>query len=333
MIKRWVGIALGLILITACGLPGTSQLQVLSPLDSFAHDITFSPDGQLLASGTLDDGAKIWRVTDKTLVASVGNGDIRAIAFFPDGQFIVTGGGGEASTVSIWSIADASLIRTLDPSRTSWVQSVDVSPDGSQIAVGTNEHVHLFNVADGSLRHTFDTFGMQVTFSPDGHHLAIAENLPVIRIWSLDNYTELYTLSGHGFSIAYSLDGKLFAAPGWNNQGMVTFQGAENFATTAGGENEVQVWNVADGRHLRAMNTHGGQLHGLAFSPDTQFLVSGGNDNTVRLARVTDGSEVASVKVGNSVDSVAFSPDGTTVAIGIYKMLYLWPVGDVVHKK
>nr|WP_276522261.1 hypothetical protein [Kallotenue papyrolyticum] len=185
---------------------------------------------------------------------------------------------------------------------------MDVSPDGSQIAVGTNEYVHLFNFADGSLRHTFDSYGMQVAFSPDGHQLAIAENLPVIRIWNLDNYEELYTLPGHGFSIAYSSDGTLFAAPGWNNQGMAAFLGAEKFATTAGGENEVQVWNMVNGNHVRAMNTH-------------------------RLSRVSDGNEVASVKVGNNVDSVAFSPDGTTVAIRIYKTLYLWPIENVIKKK
>ncbi|HEY0602817.1 MAG TPA: hypothetical protein VGD58_07895, partial [Herpetosiphonaceae bacterium] len=231
-----------LLLCTACSLSGRSSLQVLGRIDSFAHDLTFSPDGQLLAAGTLDDGAKIWRVSDKALVASLGSGDIRAIAFSPDGQLIVTGGGDKDSTVNVWSLADSSLARTLDPVLTSKVQSVDISPDGSKIAVGTNDQVQLFNFADGALLHTFDAFGMDIRFSPDGQQLAIAENLPVIRIWDLTSYEMLHKLAGHGFSTAYSADGTLCAAPGWNNQGMVTFGGAENFATTAGGENQVQLW-------------------------------------------------------------------------------------------
>ncbi|HEY0604204.1 MAG TPA: hypothetical protein VGD58_14895, partial [Herpetosiphonaceae bacterium] len=138
---------------------------------------------------------------------------------------------------------------------------------------------------------------------------------------------------GHGFSTAYSADGTLCAAPGWNNQGMVTFGGAENFATTAGGENEVQLWNTQDGTHVRALNTHEGQVHGLAFSPDDQFLVSGGNDSTIRLSRVADGHELSSVKVSAGVDSVAFSPDGTVVALAIYQTIYLWPVANVIQTK
>lgn len=333
MAKRLCCVLLVLILTSACSLPGTSSLQVFSPIDSFAHDISFSPDGQLLASGTLEDGTKIWRVADKALIYSLGIGDIRATAFSPDGQFIVTGSAGEKSTVNIWSLADGSLVRTLDTSRTSWVHSVDISPDGTQIAVGTSDHVLLFQFSDGSLVHTFDTSGMQVRFSPDGKQLAIAENLPVLRIFDLTTYTELYSLPGHGFGIAYSSDGTLFAAPGWNNQGMTTFQGAENYATTTGGENQVQVWKVADGRHVRAMNTHDGQIHSLAFSPNSQFLISGSNDNTIRLSRVADGSEIGNVKVDRGVDSVAFSPDGTLVAIGIYKTIYLWPVSDLIQVK
>lgn len=331
MIKQWLSIALALVLLTACSLPGRSSLQVLGTGDSLIQDVTFSPDGQLLAVGTMQEGAKIWRVADRTLVATLGQGQVRALAFSPDGQLVVTGGGDEESTVNVWRLADSALIRTFDRSLTPWVQSLDISPAGDRIAVGTHEKVQIFNMADGALVDTLDTSGLSVAYSPDGQHLAVGENLPVIRIWDVATKEALHTLPGHGFSLVYSSDGSLLAAPGWNNQGMTTFQGAETFPTTVRGENVLQIWNAVNGSPNRALNKHDGQIHGVAFSPDNQLVVSGGLDNTIRLARVADGTEVGRVRVGQNPDGVAFSPEGNTVALGVWRTVYLWPVADLVQ--
>ncbi len=333
MTKRWFSIVLVLILTTACNLRGSSSLHALSKIDTFAHNITFSPDGHLLAIGTLGDGAKIWRITDKALVYSLDHGDIRTIIFSPDGQFVVTAGAGEDSTVSLWRLADSSLIRTFDQSLTSWVQSVNISPDGQQIAVGTNDKVHIFNIADGSRTGTLDTSGVSAVFSPDSKHIAIAENLPVIRIWNIATREIIHTLPGHGLSIAYSPNGELLAAPGWNNQGMVTFQGAETFPTTVDGDKVIQLWNTDDGSPNRALRGHEGQIHSIAFSSDNQFVVSSANDNTVRLWRVTDSTEIGQITVEHNPSSIAFAPDGKTVAVAVWRDIYLWSIAETTQSK
>lgn len=198
----WLSLMFALIFTTSCSLPGTSPLRLLSHIDSFANDITFSPNGQLLAAGTLQDGVKLWNVRDRILVASLGTGDVRSLAFSPDSRYLVTGDSGEQSVVRIWELAEATLVRTLDPSLTPWVSSVALSPDGSLIAVGTNKHVHLFRFTDGLLLHTFNLGGMQVAFSPDGRQLAVAENVPIVHIWNLADYSEHTHFPGHGFGIA-----------------------------------------------------------------------------------------------------------------------------------
>ena len=54
-----------------------------------------------------------------------------------------------------------------------------------------------------------------------------------------------------------------------------------------------------------------------AFSPDSQLLAIGViADNTLRFCDVRTGEQVASLKVGNPVLGLAFSPDGTRLAAG-----------------
>lgn len=123
------------------------------------------------------------------LVASLGQGRVNAIAFSPDGTLLVTGEGREAGTVSIWRVADGTLLRTLDPALTPSIQSIDISPDGQQLAVGMDEQVQLFAMADGALVHTFDISGISVAYAPDGARIVIADNLPSIEIWDVATKT------------------------------------------------------------------------------------------------------------------------------------------------
>lgn len=92
MINRWLVLALALAMMTACSLPGRTSLQKLGTIDSSPQDVAFSPDGSLLAVRTGDEGVRIWRVVDKTLVTSLGQGRVNAIAFSPDGALLAAPG-------------------------------------------------------------------------------------------------------------------------------------------------------------------------------------------------------------------------------------------------
>jgi WD40 repeat protein len=83
---------------------------------------------------------------------------------------------------------------------------------------------------------------------------------------------------------------------------------------TLGGETPC-VWDVEDGREIARLRGHTANVSEAAFSPDGSLIVTGGGyDNTARVWDAATGEQMASMRVGNTVQSVAFSPDGEHIA-------------------
>ena len=68
-------------------------------------------------------------------------------------------------------------------------------------------------------------------------------------------------------------------------------------------------------------------MSSVSFSPDGSQVVSGSDDETVRIWDVQSGQEVCKLE-GHSgpVISVSFSPDGSQVVSGSYKTIRIWDV-------
>jgi WD40 repeat protein len=75
--------------------------------------VAFSPDGRLLAVGTLTGGVRLWDVFDISVLArrDSHHGAVTALAFSPDGKYLVSGGWD--TTVLVWDLA--ALLPMLSP--------------------------------------------------------------------------------------------------------------------------------------------------------------------------------------------------------------------------
>jgi len=65
----------------------------------------------------------------------------------------------------------------------------------------------------------------------------------------------------------------------------------------------------------------------VAFSPDGKYVVSGGDDNTVRVWDAITGKEIARMSHDDAVRAIAFSPDGRyVVSGGLDNTVRVWEV-------
>lgn len=105
----------------------------------------------------------------------------------------------------------------------------------------------------------------------------------------------------------------------------------------AGSNQRIELWDIpsedkesATPQKVRECEGHTNNIRDVAFCPDGQLLVSGSDDNTVRLWDVEGAQEIQCFKGHPSwVMSVTFSPDGTLVGSSSFDgSVRLWDVAN-----
>ncbi|MBD2451653.1 caspase family protein [Nostoc sp. FACHB-152] len=269
--------------------------------------IAFSPDGKTIATGNQDGSVKLWNLQGQTIKTfREHSGFVESIAFSPDGNTIASGS--EDGTVKLWNLQSGAS-QTLLGHR-NWVRSVAFSPDGNTIASGSRDKtVRLWNLQSGASQ-TFKGHSFEVTsiaFSPDGNTIASGSLDKTVRLWNLQG-KPIKTLPGHsGFiwSVAFSPDGNTIAS------------GSE--------DGTVKLWNLQSGAS-QTLSEDSSSIWSVAFSPDGNTIAVGsGKINSLSsLDRVIHiwnlQGQPKPIKIlsrhNSSVISVAFSPNGNTIASG-----------------
>jgi len=280
-------------------------MSVIPAHDNRVNTVAFSPNGNLLASGSDDMTVKIWQVSDYGRVFSLqrtlqGHTSwVNAVAFSPDGNLLASAS--RDGTVRIWQVSDGTLVRTLSGHNGS-VTSVAFSPDGQYVVSGSEDgKVRIWNTSDGALIRTHSDHILavrSVAFSPNGQLVASGGDDRTVRIWQVSDGTLVRTLSGHNgsvTSVAFAPDGQYLASGGEDRQAII--------------------WRVNDGALVRTLIGHTFAVRFVTFSPDGQLVVSGSDDKTVRIWRFSDGSVAGELFEHRSdPTSVAVYPDDTRAA-------------------
>jgi WD40 repeat protein/transcriptional regulator with XRE-family HTH domain len=262
--------------VNAAKIWNTTTGEVVETLEGhtgFVTNVAFSKDGRLLVTTSEDATAIIWDVTTGRLVHRLTGhvGWVLGPAFSPDGGIVATTG--DDGKVILWDVTTGEKIRELS-GHTDPALRAAFSPDGSLLATAGVDHVaRIWNPATGEQLallegHTNNVWG--VDFSPDGRLLATSSTDGTVRLWDTQGWQHVRTLSGHSnvvVTVVFSPDGTKLA--------------------TASRDGSAKLWDVQSGEiSLTLYGPEGTWLHGVDFSPDGKWLVTGGEDG-VRLYALT----------------------------------------------
>jgi WD40 repeat protein len=196
--------------------------------------MVFSPDGKMLATGGYGSSARLWRVSDGTLLQTLDIGPTvggLTPVFGPDGKIVAVGN--RNSTTYLFDTATGALLRTLDKPSS---HEPEFSPDGRTLAIAyVDGTVALWNVEDGTLKCERKTSAEElydVDWSPDGRMLATAGLKGKIALWDPADLSVIREIDAPEWVI-----GLRFSPDGRN---LITAGGSR----VPGGKRSLKIWGV-----------------------------------------------------------------------------------------
>ncbi len=249
---------------------------------------------------------------------------VNDLAFSPDGKLLASCSGGifwsGDCSVRLWRVSDGKLVRTLEGHKDR-VESVTFSPDGKILASTSISNTWLWQVSDGARLSTLENVTIVRAFSPDFSTLVTAGFDNYYSLWSVSNVKclgnfdleedERYMInhavfSQDGSDIALGMRAVAFSPDGAN--------------LVSGPRSKTRVRRSSDGKIQRIF--------------EITDKMDSSEPCTAYLLRISDGKILLRFKLGideddSSINSVMFSPDGTTVAVGLAdKTVRIWRVSD-----
>ncbi|MCI0563864.1 MAG: TIR domain-containing protein [Nitrososphaera sp.] len=259
--------------------------------------IVFSPDTTQVVSSDFAGNITISDALDGKTIRTITHNDasVGALAINKDG---LIASGGDDGKVKLWDLNTGDLKKELEVSNP--VRGLAFHPQGQLIAVGTyHGGLTVLNISTGEKAWGLSAHGMTtqgVTFSPDGALLYWGSNDGWVRVSSSDGKSTRNLIKSQSwtYSIACSLN--------------------HRFIAIADASRKIILIDLVKNK-VAELTGHRSDVFSVAFSYDSKYLVSGGNDRTVRIWDIRSVNQTMMLPVHpDEVYSVAFAPNSYLLA-------------------
>ncbi len=256
---------------TASSIKITATTALIATADSRIVSRSAFPEWQLAASlGGSEDGGE-----------SVFVDRVVSLAFSPNGSLLAAGGG-EASRsgqLTLWNVADATLLREFPDAHSDTVYGLEFSADGKFLAsAAADKFVKVFNVATGEFVRAFEGHThhvMDVSWKGDGTALASAGADNAIKVWNAETGEQARTIATHTRQVT-----------------SLQFVGQQDLFVSSSGDKRVFFHTASNGQPAREFKGSTDYVYRAATTPDGTLVVSGGEDGAVRVWNAADAAEI-----------------------------------------
>ncbi len=286
----------------------------------YVNAVSFSPNGQFLATGSDDPAGfiQIWNIsTGKRVKVISGHSDeVLSVVFSRDGQRLLSSS--YDKTARLWELESGREIRKF-VGHTWWVWSAAFSPDEQQIVTaGQDGTAIVWDVKTDQRTPAFSGHQGPVfcaTFSPDGKQVVSAGYDRRLLLW---NPAELQPIDFKDLAQAGTVSSPAaFKTFGGHTDAVrsVVFSDDGSLLLSASQDNTVRVWEIGTGQMLKTFRGHGGQVQAALFPANGQRILSVSHDHTIREWSIAGYEEIRTLQgvvLGGHSDAVlaaAYSRD------------------------
>ena len=278
--------------------------------------LSFSPDSKRILAGTSGPGKKnvcyIYEVPSGRVLHKFDHGRyyVKATAFSPDGRLAATGGG-KNYPIHIFDSNTGKTIHKLI-GKGSIVYSVGFGRDGNSIAWGNTYNYK--NACDRGPLEYWLSFGAKGQKGKIKYIGAVETPKKFMRATSKQEIYSLKPGKGHKYlkllkrdKVIHKLKPKSRFNP---TQKCYTLTPDNRYVISGGTSGELVMFETKTGKEVRHFYGHSGTIWSVAVSPEGNLLVSGSNDQTVRVWDIQTGENLFSFFHGSDNEWVAWIPEG-----------------------
>lgn len=335
-----------------------------TPMYADITSFAFSPDGKILASGSLDETVKLWNIIDGYKIATLkGHREvIVTVAFSSDGKTLATGDG--ENTIKLWDVSSKRERATLS-GHSNGIITLMFSPDGNTLASGSQDGtIRLWNPKTAKEIGIFATGHVEsvnsIAFNKNGSSLASTAFDGTVDIWSIKTARELNTITDYqsnSMSLsAFSHDGSLLASYGriykdgspgrirlwrvgsgdellgpWNkinisvDELLFTHDNKFLYANTSKG---IRCWDILIGEEFFPFGAEPARGRRLTITPDGKHIALETFHGLLRVWDIDAQSDL-NIPIKKKVDGISFSPDSMYLVQSHFKDgLVLWELSS-----